>query len=193
MSANKSIDSDEVLPCFAQHSTVFDGAHQPTRPQLQTETIGAVRDEGQARSCALRDLIRSRNRRAWGGASGVNWQRSGLRSMSGVLSRQSRPLTRSVGPRARPERRAPCRSGSAEPASAAQTCRASAIIGRALAHEIAARLVQPVEDLDPLERLDPVQRRDPGLVDLDPADRPVGPPLARTFEPRRPGRADDFR
>src|SRR5262249_5493073 len=33
-----------------------------------------------------------------GGASGVNRQRSGLRSTSGVLSRQSRPLTLRTGP-----------------------------------------------------------------------------------------------
>ena len=65
------------------------------------------------------------------------------------------------------------------------------VIGRALAHEIAAQFMQPIEDLDPLERLDPIQRRDPGLEDLDAADRPVGSPLARTFEARRPGRADD--
>ena len=52
------------------------------------------------------------------------------------------------------------------------------VIARALAHEIAARFMQPVEDLDPLERLDPVQRRDPWLENLDAADRPVGAPLA---------------
>ena len=43
----------------------------------------------------------------------------------------------------------------------------------------------------PIERLDPVQRRDPGLVDFDPADRPVGSPLARTIEARGPWCADD--
>ena len=129
---------------------------------------------------------------AWGGASGVNRHRSGLRSTSGVLSRQSRPLTRSVGPWRS------TRTASAVPIGFGRTGERSAnvaarltVIGRALAHEIAARFMQPIEDLDPLERLDPVQRRDPGLGDLDAADRAVRSPLARTFEARRPGRADD--
>jgi hypothetical protein len=66
-----------------------------------------------------------------------------------------------------------------------------AVVGRALAHEVAARLVQPVENLDPLVRLDPIQRRDPGLGDFDAADGAVGSPLARTIETRDPWRADD--
>jgi hypothetical protein len=127
----------------------------------------------------------------WGGASGVNWQRSGFKSISGVPSRQSRPLTKRVGPWRS------TRTGSAVPIGFGTNRRAQrkrsagqAVIGRALPHEVAARLMQPIENLDPLVRLDPVQRRDPGLSDLDAADRSVGSPLARAFEPRGPGRAD---
>ena len=58
-----------------------------------------------------------------------------------------------------------------------------AIIGRALAHEIAAQLVQPIEDLDPLIGLDP-RALDPGLGDFEAADRPVHPPLPGALEPR---------
>jgi len=65
------------------------------------------------------------------------------------------------------------------------------IIGRTLAHEVPARLVQPVENLDPLERLDPVQRGDPGFGDFDAADGAIASPLARTIETRDPRRADN--
>ena len=122
----------------------------------------------------------------------MNRQRSGFRSMSGVPSRQSRPWTRSVGPFAldQSDQR---RADRVRADRRAQRKRAArrAVVGRALAHEIAAGFVQPIKHLDPLERLDPVQRRDPGLGDFDAADRPVGSPLARTFEARGPGRADD--
>jgi len=50
-----------------------------------------------------------------------------------------------------------------------------AVVGRTLANEVAARLVQPIENLDPLERVDAVQRCDPRLVNFDPADRPRRP------------------
>ena len=126
-----------------------------------------------------------------GGASGVNRQRSGLRSISGVLSRQSRPLTLSV---------APSRAtsvASAVPIGFGRTGERSENVPRVapslagtLAHEVAARLVQPIENLDPLERFDPVERCDPRLVDFNPADRPVGSPLPGTVEARRPRRSD---
>ena len=122
----------------------------------------------------------------------MNWQRSGLRSTSGVLSRQSRPLTRKIAPSRLTS------VASAVPIGFGRTGERSENVPR-VAPSLAGlwrtrsrrELVQPIEDLDPLVGLDPVQRRDPGFGDLDAADRPVGSPLARTIEPRRPGRADD--
>ena len=60
-----------------------------------------------------------------------------------------------------------------------------------LAHEIAAGLVQPVEDLEPLEGLDPVERRVPWRADLDPAEGSVGAAVMRALGARRPRRPDD--
>src|ERR1700722_14095918 len=65
------------------------------------------------------------------------------------------------------------------------------IIGRALAHEITPRLLQPIEDLDPLDPFDPRQPRDPGLSDFDAADGAIASPLARSIKTRGPWRADN--
>ena len=64
------------------------------------------------------------------------------------------------------------------------------VVGRALQEQVAAGEVQPVEHLDPLECLQPLQRRDPGREQLDPAHRPVRPPLPRRCQPRGPRRVD---
>ncbi|MNL57015.1 hypothetical protein D3C87_1805480 [compost metagenome] len=58
-----------------------------------------------------------------------------------------------------------------------------AVVARALQHEIAARPIEPIEDLQALEPLDALQRLDPGCKNLDPADRPVMAPLAGATEP----------
>lgn len=50
------------------------------------------------------------------------------------------------------------------------------VIGWALAQEVAARFMQPIERLDPLASLDPIEGCDPGLENLDAADRPVARP-----------------
>src|SRR5271166_2738177 len=66
-----------------------------------------------------------------------------------------------------------------------------AVPARTLPHEIAAGLMQPVEDLDPLERLDPFERRGPRRADLDPAEGPVGAAVVRAVGARWPRRPDD--
>src|SRR5271166_379003 len=65
------------------------------------------------------------------------------------------------------------------------------VSARALADEIAAGLMEPVEDLDPLKGLDSIERRVPWRADLDPADGAVGSAVMRAVRPRRPGRPDD--
>ena len=126
-----------------------------------------------------------------GGASGVNSQRSGLMSSSGVSSRQSRPRTRMTLPsiadqlddrgadRIGPHRRAQ-REGAA----------GFLVVLRALQHEVAARLVQPVDHFEILVEIDALDRGHPGLEDLQPADRAIVPALPRRLQPRGPGRAD---
>ena len=60
----------------------------------------------------------------------------------------------------------------------------------ALAEEIAAALVEPVEDLDDLIGLDPVERLIPGRVQFDAADRAVVTALAGAVLAISPGGAD---
>ena len=48
--------------------------------------------------------------------------------------------------------------------------------------------LQPVEHLKPLELVDAIERFHPRLEQLDPAERPVPPALARTIHARCPGR-----
>src|SRR5262245_22076354 len=67
---------------------------------------------------------------------------------------------------------------------------ADAVVVGALLHEIASRQVKPVQDLQALELVDAVERVLPAIEDLDPADRTVGPAMARRHQPRGPWRAD---
>src|SRR6185295_6282775 len=64
------------------------------------------------------------------------------------------------------------------------------IVLRTLQHEVAARLVQPVDHLEILVEIDALDGGHERLEDFQPADRAVLPPLPRRLQPRRPGRAD---
>ena len=148
---------------------------------------------GMTRAIAMKakSLTPSRSHRPAAAPSGVNSQRSGLRSSSGVSSRQSRPRTRDGAAldadqlddrgadRVRPHRRAQ------------RKCTARRfVVLRALQHQIAARLMQPVDHLEIGVEIDPLQRRHPGLENLQPADRAVVTPLPRRRQARGPGGAD---
>ena len=145
-----------------------------------------------ARACPRNDEpTPSRNPRPAAAPAAMNSQRSGLRSSSGVSSRQSRPRTRTVvaldadqlddrgADRVRPHRRA-------------QRERAAGrfVVLRALQHEIAARLMQPVDHFEIGVEIDALQRRHPWLENLEPADRAVVTSLPRRLQARGPGRAD---
>src|SRR5262249_10348078 len=64
------------------------------------------------------------------------------------------------------------------------------VVLRTLQHEIAARLVEPVDHLEVFVEVDALDGRYERLKYFQPADRAVLPPLPRRFEPRSPGRAD---
>src|SRR5260221_11622163 len=72
----------------------------------------------------------------------------------------------------------------------AESAARDAVVPRTLPDEMAAREMQPIEDLDALVLGDAVKRRDPGLENFDSTGRAVGTALARTPEAIRPWRVD---
>src|SRR5581483_5297346 len=64
------------------------------------------------------------------------------------------------------------------------------VVLRTLQHEVAARLVEPVDDFQVRIKVHALDGGHPGLEDLEPADRSVMASLPRGLEPRSPWRAD---
>ena len=131
--------------------------HQPSSPIEARTTTGARRaGVGSTRSGRPRPYGPARLPTAYpiskspacGGAIGVKAQRSGLRSISGVPSRQSRPRTRTSAPSipTRVDERGADRVGPHGRAQREGAARRPVVLG-ALAHEVAARSVEPVEHL----------------------------------------------
>src|ERR1700676_1977705 len=64
------------------------------------------------------------------------------------------------------------------------------VVLRALQHEIAARLMEPVDHFEIAIEIDSLQRRHPGLENFEPAHRTVMTALPRRLQTRGPRRAD---
>ena len=126
-----------------------------------------------------------------GGANGVNSQRYGLMSSSGVSSRQSRPRTRTVAPSTPTSLtiEVPIGFGRTGERNEKVPWVESLLFG-ALQHDVAARLVQPIEHFEVRVEVDAFQRHNPWLEDFKPADRAIMPSLPRRCQPRRPRCAD---
>ena len=93
-------------------------------------------------------------------------------SSSGVPSRQSRPTTESVPPSTLTSRTTLMAIGLGRTGErSAKVPRCDAVMARHLEHQIAARLVHPVEHHQMAAGLDVLERLRPARIDLDGADR----------------------
>src|ERR1700687_1652605 len=109
---------------------------------------------------------------ACGGASGVNSQRSGFISSSGVSSRQSRPRTTTVSPSMPTSLTIDVPIGFGRTGERSENApRVDLLFFRALPHQVAARQMQPIDHLEIGIKIDALQRRHPWLENLEPADR----------------------
>src|SRR5262245_11383140 len=64
------------------------------------------------------------------------------------------------------------------------------VVLRALQHQVAARLMQPVDHFEIFVEIDALDGRHKRLKNFQPANRAVKAPLPRRLQPRGPGRAD---